>query len=213
MQSRALAVEGAFAFTPESFPDDRGLFVSPFQQAAFQEAVGHPFFPVAQTNHSQSRAGVVRGVHFTVSPPGSAKYVYCARGRALDLVVDLRVGSPSFGRWDAVTMDPESFQAVFFPVGVGHAFLALADDTVMCYLMSRLYVADDERAVSVLDPALGLPIPADQEFTLSERDRAAPTLAEAAGAGALPDYGVCVKLQEALWTAGDVRGVAGQSAP
>ncbi|MEU5987393.1 dTDP-4-dehydrorhamnose 3,5-epimerase family protein [Spirillospora sp. NPDC047418] len=194
MKSRRLAVTGAWEFTPDVFPDDRGLFVSPFQEAAFTEAVGRPLFPVTQTNHSRSRRGVVRGVHFTVTPPGSAKYVYCARGESLDIVVDIRVGSPTFGRWDATRLDQEDFRAMYLPVGVGHAFVALADDTVMSYLMSESYVAEHELAVSPLDPALGLPIPAGAEVVLSDRDRAAPTLAEAAAAGVLPDYDVCREL-------------------
>ncbi|MGS2642875.1 dTDP-4-dehydrorhamnose 3,5-epimerase family protein [Streptosporangium sp. LJ11] len=195
MKSRSLAVAGAWEFTPQVFPDDRGLFVSPFQESAFAEAVGRRLFPVTQTNHSKSRQGVVRGVHFTVTPPGSAKYVYCAGGEALDIVVDIRVGSPTFGRWDAVRLDQKDFRAVYFPVGVGHAFVALTDDTVMSYLMSESYVTENELAVSALDPALNLPIPSDIETFMSDRDRAAPTLAEAEAMGLLPDYDLCRELE------------------
>ncbi|MEU8382880.1 dTDP-4-dehydrorhamnose 3,5-epimerase [Streptosporangium sp. NPDC048865] len=195
MKSRSLAVAGAWEFTPQVFPDDRGLFVSPFQESAFTEVVGRRLFPVTQTNHSKSRRGVVRGVHFTVTPPGSAKYVYCARGESLDIVVDIRVGSPTFGRWDAVRLDQKDFRAVYFPVGVGHAFVALADDTVMSYLMSESYVTENELAVSALDPALNLPIPSDIETLMSDRDRVAPTLAEAEAMGLLPDYDLCCELE------------------
>ncbi|PVE10274.1 dTDP-4-dehydrorhamnose 3,5-epimerase family protein [Streptomyces scopuliridis] len=191
MEIRELAVEGAVEFTPRVFPDERGLFVSPFQEAAFEKAVGHRLFRAAQTNHSRSRRGVVRGVHFTVTPPGTAKYVYCARGAALDIVVDIRVGSPTYGQWDAVLLDPVDFRAMYFPVGVGHAFVALEDDTVMSYMLTSGYVAENELALSALDPALGLPIPAGIEPVMSERDMAAPTLAEARAAGLLPDYATC----------------------
>ncbi|MGH3939763.1 MAG: dTDP-4-dehydrorhamnose 3,5-epimerase family protein [Pseudonocardiaceae bacterium] len=201
MQTRALAVDGAFEFTPTVFPDDRGLFVSPFQETAFVDVVGHRFFPVAQTNHSRSRRGVVRGVHFTLVPPGTAKYVYCARGKTLDMVVDVRVGSPTFGCCEAVLMDQVSFRAMYLPVGVGHAFVALEDDTVMSYLLSDSYVAEKEMSVSALSPALGLPIPADVEPIQSERDIKAPTLEEAMTAGLLPDYALCRRLEEALWSA------------
>lgn len=81
-QARQLMVGGAFAFTATAFPDERGVFVSPYQRSVFVEAVGHPLFPVAQSSYSVSRRGVVRGVHFTATPPGSAKYVYCQIGRA-----------------------------------------------------------------------------------------------------------------------------------
>ncbi|TXS51902.1 dTDP-4-dehydrorhamnose 3,5-epimerase family protein [Streptomyces sp. t39] len=191
MEIRELAVEGAVEFTPTVFPDERGLFVSPFQSAAFEKAVGHRHFRAAQTNHSRSARGVVRGIHYTATPPGTTKYVYCARGAALDIVVDIRVGSPTYGKWDAVLMDQVDFRAMYFPVGVGHAFVALEDDTVMSYMLTSSYVAADERALSVLDPALGLPLPDGIEPVMSERDTAAPTLAEARAAGLLPDYAAC----------------------
>ncbi|MFI7613064.1 dTDP-4-keto-6-deoxy-D-glucose epimerase [Nonomuraea terrae] len=195
MKARALNVDGAFEFTPQVFPDERGLFLSPFQEAAFAEAVGRPLFRVAQSNHSRSRRGVVRGVHFTVTPPGSAKYVYCPRGRALDIVVDIRVGSPTFGRWDSVTLDQDDFRATYLPVGVGHAFVALEDDTVMSYLVSSAYVPEHELALTPLDPALGLPIPAEPAPIMSERDTAAPTLAEARVRGMLPEYATCLAIE------------------
>ncbi|MFE5508144.1 dTDP-4-dehydrorhamnose 3,5-epimerase family protein [Amycolatopsis japonica] len=198
MQARKLAVEGAIEFTPRVFPDDRGLFVSPFQEEAFAEAHGGPLFPVAQTNHSMSKRGVVRGIHYTVTPPGIAKYVYCARGRALDIVVDIRVGSPTFGKWDAVLMDQQDFRTMYFPVGVGHAFVAIEDDTVMSYMLSAGYVAQNELALSALDPALGLPVGTEVEPTLSERDQAAITLAEAERQGLLPDYATSVELERRL---------------
>ncbi|MGH3982283.1 MAG: dTDP-4-dehydrorhamnose 3,5-epimerase family protein [Pseudonocardiaceae bacterium] len=199
MEARELAVEGAFEFVPEVFPDDRGLFVSPFQHPIFEAAVGHPLFPVKQTNHSRSRCGVIRGIHYTVTPPGTAKYVYCARGRSLDIVVDVRAGSPTYGFWDAVLLDQKHFRTMYFPVGVGHAFLALEDDTVMVYMLSGSYVPEHELAVSALDPALGLPIPTGFVPILSERDSAAPTMEAARAAGALPDYVACVAAEEVLW--------------
>jgi epimerase EvaD len=198
VQARKLAVEGAIEFTPRVFSDDRGLFVSPFQEEAFVEAHGGPLFRVAQTNHSMSQRGVVRGVHYTVTPPGMAKYVYCARGTALDIVIDIRVGSPTFGQWDAVLMDQQDHRATYFPVGVGHAFVALEDNTVMWYLVSGVYVPQDELALSALDPALGLPIDTDIEPILSDRDRAAITLAEARQQGLLPDYATSLEIERRL---------------
>ncbi|QGV77509.1 dTDP-4-dehydrorhamnose 3,5-epimerase family protein [Streptomyces ficellus] len=191
MKARELAVEGAFAFTPEVFHDDRGMFLSPHQEEAFTQALGRPLFPVAQCSYSVSRRGVVRGVHYTATPPGMAKYAYCTRGAALDVVVDTRVGSPTFGTWDSVVLDTRECQAVLLPTGVGHLFVALEDDTAVSYLLSTAYAAEREHALSPLDPALGLPIPDDITPVLSERDRAAPTLAEAERAGLLPRYADC----------------------
>jgi epimerase EvaD len=195
-QVRALAVEGCFTFTPQVHRDERGIFVSPLQDEAFVAAVGHRF-PLAQTNHSRSARGVLRGVHFTTMPPGQAKYVHCAGGRAMDVVVDLRLGSPTFGAFDVVRMDTRSFRSVYIPEGVGHAFLSLKDDTVMSYLVSTPYRAELEQAIDPFDPALGLPWPKDVEFSLSSRDRAAVSLAEAEALGMLPAYADC--------TAGGVR--------
>ncbi|MFV2104607.1 dTDP-4-dehydrorhamnose 3,5-epimerase family protein [Micromonospora sp. LOL_024] len=200
MQTRHLSVHGAFEFTPKIFPDDRGLFVSPFQQAAFGEVTGRADIPVAQSNHSCSRRGVIRGVHYTATPPGTAKYVYCPRGRSLDIVVDIRVGSPTYGEWDAVVLDQIDFRSLYLPVGVGHAFVALEDETVMSYLLTSPYVAEYELSISALDPVLRLPVPPDLVPVQSDRDSAAMTLEQARQQGLLPDYEACLRVERALWS-------------
>ena len=190
MKVRELSVPGAFEFVPAVFPDDRGLFVAPYSSAAFVEAVGHPLH-VAQANTSVSRRGVVRGVHFADVPPGQAKYVYCPRGALLDVIVDIRVGSPTFGRWDAVRLDDAEYRAVYLAEGLGHAFVATEDATTMAYLCSTGYNPATEHTVDPLDPALGLPWPSDLPLVLSDRDRAAPRLADALAAALLPEYAAC----------------------
>jgi dTDP-4-dehydrorhamnose 3,5-epimerase len=187
VHSQALSISGAWSFTPPRFDDDRGLFVAPYQEAAFVAAVGAPL-RVAQSNHSVSRRGVIRGVHFADVPPGQAKYVYCPRGALLDVVVDVRVGSPTFGAHEVVRLDADNYRAIYLAEGLGHAFCALEDDTVASYLCSTSYAPAIERTVSALDPDLGLPWPTDLTPVLSERDAAAPTLAEAAEAGLLPRF-------------------------
>ncbi|MET9341923.1 dTDP-4-dehydrorhamnose 3,5-epimerase [Nonomuraea sp. NPDC003804] len=194
MRVRELAVEGAVEFTPEVFPDERGMFTSPYQAPAFEAAVGGLLFPVAQTSHSRSQRGVIRGLHYTLAPPGNAKYVYCPRGRALDLIVDIRTGSPTFGAWEAVELDEETCRSLYLPIGVAHGFVILEEDTIISYLLSAFYDPAVERALSPLDPALGLPIPDGLDPILSERDRIAPTLAEALAARVLPDYKTCRRL-------------------
>jgi dTDP-4-dehydrorhamnose 3,5-epimerase len=141
---------------------------------------------------------VIRGVHFADVPPGQAKYVYCTRGALLDVVVDIRVGSPTYGMVEAVELDAASSRAAYLAEGLGHAFVALEDDTVMCYLLSRSYVAADELSLSVFDPTIALPLPADIDPVLSERDRLAPTLAETHAAGLLPEYTMSRRLDETL---------------
>ncbi|QUQ72361.1 dTDP-4-dehydrorhamnose 3,5-epimerase family protein [Kutzneria sp. CA-103260] len=190
MKARKLAIDGAIEFTPTVFPDKRGLFASPLQEPAFSEAVGAPF-QLARTIHSTSHRGVMRGIHFTTTPPGCAKYIHCARGKALDFVVDTRVGSPTFGQWDVVELDEVSVRAVYLAPGLGHAFIAMADDTIMSYLCSAVYVPSEELSVNPLDPEVGLPVPDGIEPIRSERDTVAPTLAEALAQRLLPDYEFC----------------------
>ncbi|HET9144201.1 dTDP-4-dehydrorhamnose 3,5-epimerase [Actinophytocola sp.] len=190
MHVRELAVRDALEFTPQTFPDVRGMFAVPYQEDQFIKAVGYPMV-VAQTNHSRSCRGTVRGLHYADVPPGQAKYVYCPAGALLDVVVDIRVGSPTFGQWDAVRLDPDTLRAIYLPEGVGHAFVALEDDTVISYLCSTGYNPAGEHGIDPLDPALGLPWPADLVPLLSDKDAAAPTLAEAESAGLLPSYAAC----------------------
>jgi 5-epimerase len=190
VQFRALAVPGVIEFMPQTFRDARGRFVAPFQESVFRDATGHRL-RVAQCSHSVSRRGVIRGVHFRDVPPGQAKYVYCPQGALLDIAIDVRLGSPTFGCWEAVRLDAESYHAVYLPEGIGHAFIALADGTVLAYLCSTGYDPAAERTVHPLDPALRLPWPTDLEVVLSAKDRAAPTLAEAAAAGGLPHWQTC----------------------
>ncbi|MFN8200369.1 MAG: dTDP-4-dehydrorhamnose 3,5-epimerase [Nakamurella multipartita] len=190
MQVRELQVPGAFEFTPVQHGDPRGVFLEWFKVERLEEAVGHPL-TLAQANLSVSRAGTLRGVHFSDVPPGQAKYVTCPRGAVLDYMVDLRVGSPTFGVCDVVRLDGEHRRAVYISEGLGHAFVALEDDTTLTYLCSTGYSPGREHGVNPLDPALNLPLPEGVDFLLSDKDSAAPTLAEAAEQGLLPDWQTC----------------------
>jgi len=198
---RELAVAGAYAFTPDVHADDRGTFCSPIQVDAITQALGHPLFPVIQGSVSRSRRGVARGVHYTALPGSMAKFVHCAGGLALDFVIDIRVGSPTFGVSESVVLDPDEITALYLPVGVGHLFIALEDDTVMSYLLSADYEPAKEHALHPLDLELALELPDDVVPQLSERDRLAPTLAQARAAGTLPDYADCITAELALTTA------------
>ncbi|TDP93775.1 dTDP-4-dehydrorhamnose 3,5-epimerase family protein [Labedaea rhizosphaerae] len=197
MKWRKLAIDGAVEFTPAVFPDSRGMFVAPFQQDALVEAVGHPM-RLAQTNHSVSSAGVIRGVHFADVPPSQAKYVYCPRGVVLDVVVDLRVGSPTFGQWEAVRLEAAACNAVYIAEGLGHAMMALEDDTVLSYLCSESYAPQREHGITPLDETLALPWPAELTPVLSPKDAGAPTLAQAQESGLLPDYAACLAYYDKL---------------
>lgn len=197
MHARELSIRDSYEFTPQVFPDERGHFVAPFQSAAFLETVGHPL-TVAQGNHSVSRRSVIRGVHFADTPPGQAKYVYCARGALLDIVVDVRTGSPTFGAHEVVHLDSTSCRAVYVAEGLGHAFTALTEDAVAVYLCSTAYNPAAEHGVDPLDPELALPWPENVEPVLSSKDRRAPGLADAASNGVLPRYTDCLAHYERL---------------
>jgi len=194
---RELSISGAWAFEPPVFPDRRGVFVAPYQGPVFREALGFELVS-RQTNHSRSARGVVRGVHFADVPPGQAKYVYCPSGRLLDVIVDVRVGSPTFGRWEAVELDSDRLNAVYLSEGLGHAFVALAEPTVMAYLCSTPYTPGREHGIAPLDPALGLPWPSDLPPVLSDKDAEAPGLAQAQEQGLLPELAACEAWYAAL---------------
>ncbi|MCW2913249.1 MAG: dTDP-4-dehydrorhamnose 3,5-epimerase [Actinomycetia bacterium] len=190
-QMEQLGLGAAYLFTPRIHGDHRGSFLEWFRADALENEIGHPL-DLAQANCSLSARGVLRGVHFADVPPGQAKYVTCVRGAILDVVVDLRVGSPTFGQWEAVRLDDEKRQALYIAEGLGHAFLSLADDTTVVYLCSSSYSPGREHEVNPLDPAIGITWPADVTLQLSPKDQAAPTLAQALESGLLPDYQECL---------------------
>ncbi|MEU3853465.1 dTDP-4-dehydrorhamnose 3,5-epimerase [Streptomyces sp. NPDC029554] len=194
---RALGIEGAWVLEPKVFPDDRGSFHEWFRGAEFREATGRDL-SLAQANCSVSRRGVLRGVHFADVPPSQAKYVTCVRGAVLDVVVDIRVGSPTYGTWEAVRLDDDSRAAVFLAEGLGHAFMALTDDATVVYLCSAGYAPEREHGIHPLDPVLGIEWPEGVTPVLSPKDEQAPTLAEAERQGLLPSYEACRAYYEEL---------------
>ena len=196
MKIRPLSVEGAWEITPKLHGDPRGLFTEWYRFDHLAEAVGHPL-DLRQANLSVSAAGVVRGVHFADVPPGQAKYVTCVRGAVLDVVVDLRVGSPTFGRWEGVRLDETERAAVYLSEGLGHGFCALTDDATLTYLCSASYSPTGEHGVHPLDPDLGIDWPTGAPL-LSAKDETAPTLSEALASGLLPRYDEAVAYTESL---------------
>lgn len=190
MEIRQLAVPDAYVLDLVTHGDARGRFTEWYRADVLAGAAGSGL-PLAQANHSVSARGVLRGVHFALVPPGQAKYVYCPAGRVLDVVVDVRVGSPTFGAHDTVVLDGEQPRAVYLAEGLGHAFLSLADGSSVTYLVSSGYDPAREFGVFPLDPELDLPWPRDLAFELSAKDQQAPTLAEARERGLLPTIEQC----------------------
>jgi dTDP-4-dehydrorhamnose 3,5-epimerase len=196
-----MGIDGAWTFTPAVRRDERGYFLEWFRAGELSESLGH-WPETAQANCSVSRRGVIRGIHFSSVPPGQAKYVTCVSGAVLDVVVDLRVGSPSYGRWEAVRLDDQTRRAVFLAEGLGHAFTALSDEATVIYLCSTPYSPGREHGVHPLDPDIGIEWPAGTEPVLSAKDAAAPTLADARRAGLLPGYADCQAYLEGLRKSG-----------
>lgn len=190
VEIRELAVPDAYALDLVPHGDPRGRFTEWYRGDVLASATGFGL-TLAQANHSVSARGVLRGVHFALVPPGQAKYVYCPSGRVLDVIVDIRVGSPTFGAHDSVVLDSDEPRAVYLAEGLGHAFVSLADGSSVTYLVSTGYAPDREFGINPMDPELDLPWPADVEFSLSARDQAAPSLAEAREQGLLPTMEQC----------------------
>jgi dTDP-4-dehydrorhamnose 3,5-epimerase len=191
MDIRPLRIDGAFEITPRQFPDDRGVFLESFRGDHLARSLGHRM-DVVQSNVSVSSRGTVRGIHFADVPVGQAKYVTVVVGSLLDFVVDLRVGSPTFGQWESVLLDSVDRRAVYLAEGLGHALCALEDGTTAHYLCSAAYNPSAEHGINPLDPDVALRLPDGLDPLLSPKDAAAPTLAEAAAAGLLPTLEACL---------------------
>lgn len=186
MQIRELSISGAWEITPIQRSDDRGVFLEWYRFDKLSEAVGHPL-DLRQANTSVSKRGVVRGIHFADVPRGQAKYVTVTHGAVLDYVVDIRVGSPTFGMWDSVLLDTVDRKAIYLAEGLGHAFVALTEDATVSYLVSDTYNPSGEHGIDPLDAQISLVFPPEAGVPLlSPKDTEAPTLAEAAEQGLLP---------------------------
>ncbi|TPG16059.1 dTDP-4-dehydrorhamnose 3,5-epimerase family protein [Pedococcus bigeumensis] len=198
MEIRPLKIADAFEITPRLFPDDRGVFLESFRGDLLAEAIGHRP-QIVQTNVSVSSRGTVRGIHFADVPPSQAKYITALTGSLVDYIIDIRVGSPTFGQWDSVVLDAVDRRAVYLPEGMGHAFAALEDNTTAMYLVTAPYAPSREHGIHPLDPEVGLTLPDGMEAPLlSPKDQAAPSLAEAREQGLLPTYAACREFYASL---------------
>jgi dTDP-4-dehydrorhamnose 3,5-epimerase len=173
-------ISGLVAIEPAVHGDERGFFVETYRREWHAEAGIPAEQTFVQDNHSRSTRGVVRGLHFQVGV-GVAKLVRCARGRILDVAVDLRRGSPTFGQWEGVELDDENTRELYMPIGFAHGFCALSDVADVLYKQSTYYDPAVERGIAWNDPDIAIEwsLPAS-ELTVSERDAVAPRLSEIA---------------------------------
>jgi dTDP-4-dehydrorhamnose 3,5-epimerase len=179
MQAVPTPLQGVLVLEPKRFGDDRGFFMESFNQRVFDAAVGeHVEF--VQDNHSASQRGVLRGLHYQLPPHAQGKLVRVVRGSAFDVAVDIRRGSPTFGRWWGVTLDAKSHRQLWIPPGFAHGFLSLEDDTHFLYKTTDFYAKDCERSIAWNDPAIGIEWPAlGAAPQLAAKDAAAPPIAAA----------------------------------
>ena len=185
---RNLNISGAVISEHKVFQDERGMFREWYKKSDLDS---HGIqFHIAQANHSHSLKSVLRGVHYSIAVEGQQKLVTCASGEILDVLVDLRLDSPTFLNVERVVLTAESGDVLFVPTGVGHSFLVTSESASVVYLTSSEFDPENEKAISPLDPFLGLgwDDSAIPEFKLSERDRNAPLFTSAREAGNLPKF-------------------------
>ena len=187
MDVTGLKIPHSYVVTPKVHSDDRGDFWEWYKFDQLAEHVGHPL-SLRQANASVSKRGVFRGIHFAELNPGQAKYVSCPVGEVLDIVVDIRVGSPTFGQVETVLLNDKNRKAVYLAEGLGHGFIALTENAVVNYLVSGVYNPQREHGINPLDPALGLTEVEKIKISLSPKDLEAPSLHQAQEIGLLPTW-------------------------
>jgi dTDP-4-dehydrorhamnose 3,5-epimerase len=178
MELTPLGIEGAWLAESPVWKDDRGLFREWFKAEDVKSATGREF-GIEQANISVSSKGTLRGIHYSIAPRGQAKWITCVSGAIQDVIVDIRPHSKTFGQWIDVELQGDSGKAVFISEGLGHGFLALEDNTTVAYLASTPFSPSDEYEINPLDFEVrinwGIEI---SNLNISEKDKAAPTLAE-----------------------------------
>ncbi|MFE3720095.1 dTDP-4-dehydrorhamnose 3,5-epimerase family protein [Streptomyces cyaneofuscatus] len=187
MQITELEIAGVFVLTPDRIVDSRGSFHEALRTDEFERETGHVFSP-RQINYSVSNRNTLRGIHGVTTPPGQAKFVTCVRGVLRDFVVDLRVGSPTFGQSVSNQLDTHSSRSVYIPEGVGHGFLTLTDDACISYVLSTVYVPGTQIDINPMDPDLAIPWGFAEYPLISAKDAQAPSLKDTLSAGKLMDW-------------------------
>jgi dTDP-4-dehydrorhamnose 3,5-epimerase len=176
MDLQPAEIDGSYRIEPRRIEDDRGFFARIWDEPAFAEQ-GIPIRNI-QTNVSYNRRrGTIRGLHWQVEPYGESKLIRCTRGAVFDVAVDLRPGSPTYGRWQGVRLTAEERNLVFVPAGCAHGYQALEDDAEVSYQVSHAYTPGSERGIRWNDPALGIEWPITDGVIVSAKDAAWPDAA------------------------------------
>ena len=179
MQFTRTKIEDVVVIEPKVFGDERGYFVETFRQDKLEDFLGFSL-NFCQDNESKSSKGVIRGLHYQLSPAAQTKLVRVIQGRVLDVAVDIREGSPTFGQHVAVELSAENKKQLFVPRGFAHGFVVLEDDTVFAYKVDNYYSPENDRGVAFDDPAIGIDWILDRDtLNLSEKDTKQPKLHDA----------------------------------
>lgn len=196
MGGKELKIKGLWEISLEHFIDNRGSFFESFRLNSLENIIGRKF-DVKQSNTSISRAGSIRGIHFAQVPPSQAKYIQCQKGSILDFVIDVRVGSPTFGQHVSIELNSKIPKAIFIEEGLAHAFIALEDDTIVTYFVNQYFNPTNEKAINPLDSEISINW-GNLKYLISEKDKNAKTLSEMQELGHLPIYEDCLKLIKTL---------------
>jgi dTDP-4-dehydrorhamnose 3,5-epimerase len=196
MKAHPLSISGSLRIEFQKFDDNRGFFYESFKEEDFKNQIGRSL-NIKQTNTSSSSKGSVRGIHYALVPPSQAKLVQCQRGSIKDYVIDIRVGSPTFGQFEIIELSENSASAVFIEEGLAHAFVALENQTVVTYFVTEKYNPEREKGINPFDKTLNVKWP-DIELILSEKDKQAISLEESKNQGLLPTFDECKKFIKSL---------------
>jgi dTDP-4-dehydrorhamnose 3,5-epimerase len=196
MKAQQLKISGSWKIEFQKFDDNRGFFYESFKEEDFKKLIGRNL-NIKQTNTSSSSKGSVRGIHYALVPPSQAKLVQCQRGSIKDYVIDIRVGSPTFGQFEEIELNENSASAIFIEEGLAHAFVALENQTVVTYFVTEKYNPEREKGINPFDKTLNVKWP-DLELILSEKDKQAISLDEAKIQGLLPSFDECQKFIKSI---------------
>ena len=196
MKAQPLKIPGSWKIEFQKFDDNRGFFYESFKEEDFKKLIGRNL-NIKQTNTSSSSKGSVRGIHYALVPPSQAKLVQCQRGSIKDYVIDIRVGSPTFGQFEEIELNENSASAVFIEEGLAHAFVSMENQTVVTYFVTEKYNPEREKGINPFDKTLNVIWP-DLELILSEKDKQAISLEEAKNQGLLPSFDECKKFIKSL---------------
>ena len=196
MKAKPLEISGAWEVELKKFDDSRGFFFESFRSDFSHDTFGRKF-TVKQTNTSVSAKGAVRGIHYALVPPSQAKYVQCQKGSIMDYVIDIRIGSPTFGKSLSIELDSDTPRAIFIEEGLAHAFVALEDETVVTYLVNENFNPEREKGINPFDKELAINWP-KMDLLLSEKDKTAISLTKAKELDLLPSFDQCKQFIKTL---------------